>query len=456
MRFVSEQTSWVQQYEVTGTRASDITASVEAAIGAGRLAPGAPLPTVRDLAAELGVNPNTAASAYRLLRDRGTIETLGRQGSRVRDRPATSPAGHDLILPPGTTGLFVGDPDLALLPELKIRRPVPPRGYRDQGMDPDLRRRMTALLTADGVPTDDLTCVFGALDGIDRVLSTHLRPGDVVAVEDPGWAQVLDLLATHGLRPVPVGVDDDGPDPADLDDALRRGGARAFITTTRAQNPYGSMTSAARAARLRTVLADHPRVLTIDDDHGADLSPGPANTLAGATGRWAYLRSSSKAYGPDLRIALLATDPTTSDQVRGRLRHTARFVSHLIQGAWADAIGDPEVADVIHRATAAYNERRAALVDALAEHGIEAHGRTGLNVWVPVPDESAALSALLSAGYAAAPGAWFRQRSAPGLRVTISMLDPREAGKVAAALAAGTGVASARAAGRGSGRGGAI
>jgi DNA-binding transcriptional MocR family regulator len=442
----------VQQYEVAGTRASEITASVEAAIGAGRLAPGAPLPTVRDLAAELGVNPNTAASAYRLLRDRGTIETLGRQGSRVRDRPATSPTGHDLILPPGTTGLFIGDPDIRLLPELKIRRPVPPRGYGDQGMDPDLHRRMTGLLAADNVPTDDLTCVFGALDGIDRVLAIHLRPGDAVAVEDPGWAHVLDLLAAHSLRPVPVAVDDDGPSPTGLDDALRAG-AKAFVTTTRAQNPFGSMTSAARASELRAVLAGHPGVLTIDDDHGADLSPGPAHTLTGATDRWAYLRSSSKAYGPDLRVAVLATDPTTSDQVRGRLRHTARFVSHLIQGVWADAIGDPEVATVIRRATAAYNERRGALVDALAGHGIKAHGRTGLNVWVPVPDESAALSALLSAGYAAAPGAWFRQRSAPGLRVTIATLDPQEAGAVAAALAA-AGPAGSSA--RGNGRSGAI
>ena len=443
----------MQQYEVGGTRASEITASVEAAIGEGRLAPGAPLPTVRELAAELGVNPNTAASAYRLLRDRGTIETLGRQGSRVRDRPATSPAGHDLILPPGTTGLFVGDPDLRLLPQLRLPRATTPRGYGDQGMDPDLRSRMTGLLAADGVPTEHLTSVFGALDGMDRVIGTHLRPGDAVAVEDPGWAHVLDLLAAHNLKPVPVSVDDDGPNPADLADALRAG-ARAFVTTTRAQNPFAAMTSAARARDLRDVLAGHPRVLTIDDDHGADLSPGPAHTLTGATESWAYIRSASKAYGPDLRVAVLATDATTADQVRGRLQHTARFVSHLIQRVWADAIADPDVATVIRHAARTYDERRSALVQALAAHGIEAHGRTGLNVWVPVPDESAALSALLSAGYAAAPGVWFRQRSGPGLRVTVSTLEPQEAGVVAAALAAVAGPAGSP--GRVRSRGGAI
>lgn len=425
---------------------------MEAAIGAGRLAPGTPLPTVRELAAELGVNPNTAASAYRLLRDRGTIETLGRQGSRVRERPATSAAGRTLVLPPGTTGLFLGDPDLRLLPRLEIRRPVISRGYGDEGMDPVLREHMRRLLAVDGVPSEHLTCVFGSLDGIDRVMSTHLRPGDAVAVEDPGWAHVLDLLAAHSLRPVPVAVDDDGPSPSDLDDALRAG-AKAFVTTTRAQNPFASMTSAARARELRAVLAGHPRTLTIDDDHGADLSPGPAQTVAGATERWAYLRSSSKAYGPDLRVAVMAADATTSDLVRGRLMHTARFVSHLIQGIWADAIGDPQVATMIRRAATAYDERRNALVEALAGQGISAHGRTGLNVWVPVPDESAALSALLSAGYAAAPGAWFRQRSGPGLRVTVSTLDPAEAGMVAAAFAAARSAGSAAGA---RGRSGAI
>ena len=66
--------------------------------------------------------------------------------------------------------------------------------------------------------------------------------------------------------------------------------------------------------------------------------------------------------------------------------------------------------------------RRDALIDALAARGVEAHGRSGMNVWIPVPDETGAVARLLHAGWAVAPGARFRMASGPGLRLTVSPL----------------------------------
>jgi len=60
-----------------------IRAGVVAAIDAGELAPGDRLPTVRGLAGELGVAPNTVARAYRELESDGVVETRGRHGTRV-------------------------------------------------------------------------------------------------------------------------------------------------------------------------------------------------------------------------------------------------------------------------------------------------------------------------------------------------------------------------------------
>jgi DNA-binding transcriptional regulator YhcF (GntR family) len=56
---------------------------VRAQVEAGELSPGTKLPTVRRLAADLGLAANTVARAYRELEALGVIETRGRAGSVV-------------------------------------------------------------------------------------------------------------------------------------------------------------------------------------------------------------------------------------------------------------------------------------------------------------------------------------------------------------------------------------
>ena len=94
-----------------------------------------------------------------------------------------------------------------------------------------------ARLAADGVPAQAVTVTSGALDGIERLLTARLAPGDAVGVEDPGWGNLLDLVAALGLTPVGVPVDDEGPTVAGVRGALAAG-VRALIVTARAQNPY--------------------------------------------------------------------------------------------------------------------------------------------------------------------------------------------------------------------------
>ncbi|MFI2763779.1 aminotransferase class I/II-fold pyridoxal phosphate-dependent enzyme [Streptomyces echinatus] len=429
------------EYRITGRGAVEIAAEVERAVGAGQLRPGQTLPPMRELAAQLGVNPNTVAAAYRTLRERGVIETAGRRGSRVRSKPATT--GREELrveVPPGGRDLSTGNPDPALLPRLAPalaaaaregdRRPVL---YGDDPVDAELVRLARAELDADGVPGGPPAVTSGSLDAIERVLAAHLRPGDSVAVEDPGWGSALDLVPALGLHLAPVGVDDDGPRPDELRRALESG-ARALIVTARAQNPTGAAVTATRARALRAVLRDHPETLLIEDDHGHGFVDLPLHPLAGVTRHWAFVRSAAKAYGPDLRLAVVTGDPVTVDRVRGRQRLGPGWVSLLLQRAvahlWAGGAVD--------RAAVArsYGARRDALVEALAERGVTAHGRSGLNVWVPVPDETGAVARLVQAGWAVAPGARFRLASPQGIRVTVSTLAPEDITPLADAVAA--------------------
>lgn len=437
------------EYRIEGRGAAEIAASVERAVGDGRLEPGQLLPPMRELAATLGVNPNTVAAAYRTLRERGVIETAGRRGSRIRSKPATT--GREQLhvaVPPGVRDLSDGNPDPALLPPLAPALAAvaeagdgAPVLYGAEPVEPELARIARAELDADGVPAGPLAVASGSLDAVERVLVAHLRPGDAVAVEDPGWGRTLDLMPALGLRTVPVGVDDDGP----LVDELRRAlesGARALIVTDRAQNPTGAAVSAARARALRSVLRAHPHTLLIEDDHGHGIVDLPVHPLAGGTRHWAFVRSVAKAYGPDLRLAVLTGDAVTVDRVRGRQRLGPGWVSRLLQRTvvrlWADgAVDGPAVA-------AAYRARRDPLVDALAERGIRAHGRSGLNVWIPVPDETGAVARLLHAGWAVAPGARFRLAAPPAIRVTVSTLTEQETVPLADAVAAALAPAPSR------------
>ncbi|MFY1619957.1 aminotransferase class I/II-fold pyridoxal phosphate-dependent enzyme [Micromonospora sp. WMMD736] len=430
------------RYQFTGTTAATISASIESGIRTGTLPPGAALPPVRALAAELAVSPATVARAYQELRQRGVLVTAGRHGTRVRPRPPVAARRSALRPAPlsGARDLSRGEPDPRLLPPIGPHLAAlaadagPPIGYSQAGVLPELAELARARLRADGVPADDLTLTGGALDGIERLLGAHLRPGDAVAVEDPGWANLLDLVAALGLRPIGVPLDDEGPLPAGVAAALTAG-ARALVVTSRAQNPTGAAVSATRAEELRALLAGRRDLLLVEDDHAAELARVPLHPLAGATATWAFVRSVSKPFGPDLRLAVLAGDETTVARVTGRTRVGAGWVSTVLQRLVLALWRDPAVDDLVGRAAQSYELRREGLVAALAEHGLPAHGHSGINVWLPVPDETSAVTALRDAGWVVAPGALYRIAAPPAVRVTVSSLAVEDLTPLAAALA---------------------
>jgi DNA-binding transcriptional MocR family regulator len=349
------------------------------------------------------------------------------------------------VLPPapGTVDLSSGEPDARLLPVLgpRLRRLASdasaPVSYRSSGCWPELVELATQRFAADDVPvaTGAVTVTSGALDGIERLLTAHLRPGDKVGVEDPGWANLIDLVAALGLSALSLPVDAEGPTV----DGLRRvlaAGAAAIVVTSRAQNPTGAAVSPRRAAQLRTLLSRHSGVLTIEDDHAAELAEVPLAPLAGATGSWAFLRSVSKPYGPDLRLAVLAGDEQTIARVEGRMRLGAGWVSTLLQRLVVAVWRDPAVASTVAHAAGEYARRRTAVVTALHRRGIAVDARSGINLWVAVPDENLALAALREAGWSAAPGSLYRLDAAPGIRLTIATLDLSTVDSLADAVAA--------------------
>ena len=223
--------------------------------------------------------------------------------------------------------------------------------------------------------------------------------------------------------------------PAELRAALARG-ASAVLVTPRGQNPTGAAFDAERARELRAVLAERPAALVIEDDHLGAVAGAELHTIAAGRERWAATRSVAKALGPDLRLAVLTGDARTVARVEGRQQCGPGWVSHILQTLVHSLWSDPQVQAQIADASTTYAARRLGLLERLGALGVRAHGASGLNVWVPVPDEAVAIGALLQRGWVLAPGAPYRLAdSPPAVRVTTATLEPSEAERLARDLA---------------------
>jgi DNA-binding transcriptional MocR family regulator len=382
------------------------------------------------------VSPATVAAAYRTLKQRGLVSANRRHGTVVASEPPLRVRGAR-PLPPNTRDLASGNPDPALLP---------PLGPALVGLDPEHKLyggpiklgRLVELAEADFASDGidgGIAVVGGALDGIERALRSQLRPGDRVVVEDPSWPRITDLVHALGFQPEPAAVDGRGLLPDALERALQRG-ASAVIVTPRGQNPTGAAVETERAALLREVLGRHRAALVIEDDYVAAVAGAPYVELHSSSPRWTVIRSLSKVLGPDLRIAPMVGDSLTIRRVEGQQLLGPGWVSHLLQQIAAHLWASAATKELLARAKRAYADRRAALIQALAEHGITAYGSSGLGVWVPLAEEAAIAQGLLQQGWAVSPGERFRFDTRPGIRITTADLEPSEAGELAVALEA--------------------
>jgi len=410
---------------------AQISRAIAADIRRGRLRAGEPMPGTRRLARTLGVNRNTVIAAYDDLVAEGWVTTENGRGTFVSrtlpDPPprrfatvtASSHTGaiepfdlgpgvHAELCPSGlsTTYNLAGHPDLRLVPTKVIarawRRSIEGRtrqvlSYGPAGGHPRLRTALASMLSATrGLAIDEsrLLVTRGTQGALAVIAHGVLRPGDVVAMENPGYPRARQVFALTGARIMPVPVDAHGLCTDHLAALVREQPIRAVFVTPHHQFPTTVTLSPARRLRLLELAREHRFVIIEDDyDHEFHYDGRPILPLASADseGNVVYIGSLSKTLAPGLRLGYVAA----SERVIGHLTEYSSLLDthgdQVLESAVAELLEDGEVQRHVRRVRRVYRARRDAMATLLANELGHAVSLTlpvgGTAMWVRVISE---------------------------------------------------------------------
>src|SRR6202051_3714332 len=313
--------------------------SMATEIRSGNVAVGSRMPSVRQIIAQHGVSQSTVFRAYYLLEEWGLIRAQERSGYYVAPgasvaaerAPHTAPVAEsnkvdisDLVFSvldaakhPGIVPLGSAFPSPQLFPLPRLAKSL---AHATRLISPwstvvdlppgneHLRRQIALRYMGMGIsqPMEEVVITNGALEALNLCLMAVTRPGDVVAVESPGFYAALQAIERLDLRVVEIPVDPTtGLDLDALADALKKHPIRACWFMTNFQNPTGVTLSLEKKKTLVALLAEH-EVPLIEDDVYGELHFQPEYPLPALAfdkqGLVMHCSSFSKTLAPGYRI----------------------------------------------------------------------------------------------------------------------------------------------------------
>jgi DNA-binding transcriptional MocR family regulator len=452
---------------------AQLAQDIQRRIRSGALPPGARLPTVRDLARQLGVTRLTIHSAYSELQADGWVEATVGRGTFVATQPEMaallpepsrdlSPRGilNDMLQMarlPGIRSLAMADAAPDLYPQREFTRALEEAltsggasalGYSAPQGDPLLRTVLADLLRERGISSapDEILVTSGVTQGMSLIAQTLARRGDTAIVEQPTYLGLLNILNVQGIRAIGVPVDEDGLVVEALEQLILEHQPRFIYTIPVFQNPSGVCLSPARRAALLALIARH-RLPLIEDDIYSQLAyeqPAPPALKADdPAGLVLHIGSFSKSVLPGARIGYVVATPHLVGRLAAAKQADDLCSPPLLQRAMALFIQHGWLASHLRRTIPRYRERRDALMNAMARHfpsGVHwTTPRGGFCSWVTLPVGVSTADLYLAGverGVAFAPGDVFFARPVPqpNIRLSFSSLPPELIGEATQVL----------------------
>ena len=366
---------------------AQLASSLRDAIRTGRLAPGRLMPPTREAALQLGIGRNTVVDAYSELVAEGLLEARGRLGTHVAPQvarrattEAPSPRAVRRLASQGVEAHApkqdwrLGQSGSQLLPLQVWRaacreagRHLPPPGYGDARGLPALRESIAAWLRKHRGTNHEARQIVvtqgtgAALELLARVL---VRPGDICAVESPGYPRAAAAFEAVGGSVLHVPVDNQG---MQVGHAFA-GPAPAVLHLTAAhQYPSGVRLSGARRAELAALVTRRGSLL-IENEYDHEFIHEGQNhaALAGSLPNHTVLVSTfAKAISPALRIGFIAAPLAVADALAQVIERDRLHASWPVQASLQWLLASGELQRHLRRVRRHHASQRDRLVQAL-------------------------------------------------------------------------------------------
>lgn len=432
-------------------------------IRSGRLSPGSRLPSIRTITAQHGLSASTAFKAYYRLEEKGLVRARQRSGyyvaaSGVQPQTLAAPVGggvaglvsslqarvaprpdvselvfsilgalqHPDIVPLGSAFPAPGLLPLARLGQSLARIAPHLHGHSTVASLPlgwpALRQQIALRYLGLGMvqPSEELVVTGGALEALNLCLTAVAQPGDLIAVESPGFYAGLQALERLKMKALEIPVHpQEGLDLAALAEALKRHPVKACWFMTSFQNPMGASLSADKKKALVELLARH-EVPLIEDDVYGELFFGSRSVLPAKAfdrkGLVMHCSSFSKTLAPGYRVGWVSPGRFGAQIERLKLM-TTLSVSLPAQMAVADYLQHGGYDKHLRRLRHAMESQLSSLLGAVARYFPQdvrvSRPGGGYFVWVEFAQDFDALAlhqAALAHGISVAPGPMFSAR----------------------------------------------
>lgn len=250
------------------------------------------------------------------------------------------------------------------------------------------------LLAPKGVKAelDDIMITSGGLEPINLMCQLYIDPGDVILVESPTFVHSVEIFDMFQAKCIAVDMDDNGMDPEDLEEKVRKYAPKMIYVIPTFQNPTGRTLSLDRREKIADIGSRYDVIILEDDPYrdirysGKDLLPIKAFDKTGHT---VLANSFSKIFSPGSRLGYVYANREITSKLFDAKTATNSHTSMLPQIICAEFFKRGYYPEHHKRICDLYRERRDVMIESIDKFFPEGTKRTfpdgGLFTWAELP-----------------------------------------------------------------------